>query len=198
MPPAPSHGSCLHKQPSDRYLRVQPPIPTGAPACSGARAAASTPDEIGLQLIRVAKHLRSLRDAHGHGPASLDATAYPLMFSLCGDPIRITTLAERTHTEVSTTSRKVAALERDGVVTRIADPDDGRAQLVTLTGAGHEILATLRAQRQAWFEDLLADWDPAQIDTFLTLLTRLGDALETRGARAGADRHTDHSPETTR
>lgn len=163
-----------------------------------AETAPSTPDAIGFQLIRVAKQLRNLRPHMADAPGSLDATAYPLMFSLCGDPIRITTLAERAHTEVSTTSRKVAALERDGIVARIPDPDDGRAQLVTLSAEGHRVLEDLRAHRQRLFEDLLADWEPAQIDSLLTLLTRLGDALETRGTRPGAERHTDSSLEITR
>lgn len=151
-----------------------------------------------MQLIRVAKQMRTVRAAAPQVHPAVDSGAYPLLFNLAGEPVRISTLAERVHTEMSTVSRAVAGLERAGLLHRIPDPADGRAHLVTLTPEGHTVLDRLRAQRQAWFTELLHDWSDADVDHLLALLRRLGDTIETyaesaaraNGIRAGNATHT--------
>lgn len=142
---------------------------------------------MGVQLIRVAKQLRTTRAAAPQVHPAVDAGAYPLLFNLAGDPLRISTLAERVHTEMSTVSRAVAGLERAHLLHRIPDPADGRAHLVTLTPEGHTVLGLLHQQRQAWFTELLHDWSEDEVDQLLSLLRRLGDTIETYAANpAGA------------
>lgn len=138
-----------------------------------------------MQLIRVAKQMRAVRASSPQVHPAVDAGAYPLLFNLAGDPLRISALAERVHTEMSTVSRAVAGLERAGLLDRIPDPADGRAHLVTLTRAGHTVLQRLREQRQAWFTELLHDWSDADIDHLLALLRRLGDSIETYAESEG-------------
>ncbi|GAA1751395.1 hypothetical protein GCM10009810_09650 [Nostocoides vanveenii] len=157
------------------YLHVQ------ATTCPEAPTAA---DALGMQLIRVAKQMRAVRATAPQVHPAVDAGSYPLLFNLAGDPLRISALAERVHTEMSTVSRAVAGLERAGLLDRIPDPADGRAHLVTLTPGGHAVLANLREQRQAWFTELLHDWSDADVDHLLTLLRRLGDSIETYAGNA--------------
>src|SRR5690349_7816368 len=51
-------------------------------------------------------------------------------------PLRLTDLAERTDLELALVSREVRNLEGEGYVRRNADPDDGRASIVTLAAKG--------------------------------------------------------------
>ena len=58
-------------------------------------------------------------------------------------PLRAGALADCLQSDPSTVSRQVAALVKDGLLERRADPDDGRASLLVLTDA-----ATRRAGRR--------------------------------------------------
>jgi DNA-binding MarR family transcriptional regulator len=49
---------------------------------------------------------------------------------------RLTDLAESAQVTKQTASLLVAALERDGIVERVPDPDDGRARLIRFTDRG--------------------------------------------------------------
>ncbi|MFC9359506.1 MarR family winged helix-turn-helix transcriptional regulator [Rhodococcus sp. NPDC057014] len=52
------------------------------------------------------------------------------------DGSRLTDLAEQVQVTKQTASLLVAALEREGLVERIPDPEDGRAQLIRFTRKG--------------------------------------------------------------
>ena len=51
---------------------------------------------------------------------------------------RLTELADRAQVTKQTASLLVAALEREGLVERVPDPDDGRARLIRLSARGRE------------------------------------------------------------
>ena len=51
---------------------------------------------------------------------------------------RLTELADRAGVTKQTASLLVAALEREGLVERVPDPDDGRARLIRLSSRGHQ------------------------------------------------------------
>ncbi|MDG6101846.1 MarR family transcriptional regulator [Dactylosporangium aurantiacum] len=53
---------------------------------------------------------------------------------------RLAELAEAAQVSKQTVGSIVDQLERAGYVERVADPDDARARLVTLTAKGHEIV----------------------------------------------------------
>jgi DNA-binding MarR family transcriptional regulator len=71
---------------------------------------------------------------------------------------RLTELAERAQVTKQTASLLVAALEREGLVERVPDPDDGRARLIRLSDRGRE--ASQRAMQvvmgveREWVEHL--------------------------------------------
>lgn len=89
-------------------------------------------------------------------------------------------LAEAEGLDPSTMSRRLASLGARGLVERTADPDDGRAQILTLTQAGREAVAQERARRVALITDALADWDDADRAELARLLGRLSDTVETQ------------------
>lgn len=54
------------------------------------------------------------------------------------DGTRLTELADRAGVTKQTASLLVAALEREGFVERVPDPEDGRARLIRLSARGRE------------------------------------------------------------
>jgi DNA-binding MarR family transcriptional regulator len=87
-------------------------------------------------------------------------------------PMRSSALAERMESDPSTVSRQVAALVRDGLVERRADPVDGRATLLVPTERAEAVLADHNAQRNRHFARMLADWDEQDLKRFAELLER--------------------------
>jgi DNA-binding MarR family transcriptional regulator len=85
-------------------------------------------------------------------------------------PQRVTTLAAAEAIAQPTMTTLVARLEREGYVTRHADPDDGRAALIELTAEGRKVLGRMSAERAALLEAPLAELDDES-------RARLGDAL---------------------
>jgi DNA-binding MarR family transcriptional regulator len=72
----------------------------------------------------------------------------------------------------------VEHLERHGYVERVADPSDGRAQLVRATAHGNDVFAIVRefvAEVEARLDERLGMEKVARLRT---LLQELGEALE--------------------
>ena len=73
--------------------------------------------------------------------ADLSASAAFALNRVCREgPIRLTTLAAREGVSQPSMTQLVQRLERVGLVTRLADPDDGRAALIGITGQGQALL----------------------------------------------------------
>jgi DNA-binding MarR family transcriptional regulator len=101
--------------------------------------------------------------------------------SFCG-PSRLTTIAERTGFDPSTMSRQVADLEKAGLLSRDADPDDRRAILLQATPAGQQLMERLSSGRRKRIERLMSDWSPEDIRDLGRLLGKLNHATEKYGA----------------
>jgi DNA-binding MarR family transcriptional regulator len=94
-----------------------------------------------------------------------------------GDPLRVTTLADRLGVDTPTVTRKVQQLERDGLVAREGDPDDRRAFRIRLTDDGRATLELLTAAKRRWLDELLDGWSPSDRATFAALLSAFADRL---------------------
>ena len=91
-------------------------------------------------------------------------------------------LAARNVLDPSTVSRSVAALVKQGLVRRTADPDDGRASVLELTDEGRSALHDTHQRFEALLADALAGWDPQDLAEFAALLQRFaGDLLTSLG-----------------
>lgn len=94
------------------------------------------------------------------------------------DGARLSDLAEARGYDISTMSRRVAHLVNAGLVERLQDPDDGRAQLLHLTRAGRALVAKGRSRRVNLITETLDDWSEEDKDQLARLLSRLNQNLE--------------------
>ncbi len=140
----------------------------------------STPTALlGDDLIQVVKLLQAARHRAPREHPSVDPMAYPLLFNLKVRPLRLTELAEHVHADLSTTSRQVSTLVELGFVVRREDPDDRRAQTLSLTPAGEDLLLAIREGRDRWLQSLLDDWSEDDLGAFSGHLRRFAANLET-------------------
>ena len=140
--------------------------------------------EIGL-LLRRSRALSTRLAAALH--PDLDGAAYGLLALLQdAGPLRASDLVTRLGLDKSTVSRQVANLVDLGLVDRTADPEDGRALVLTPSTEGASRLARIREARRARWEADLADWptsDVARLAELLNRLNRLGEAREAEDNR---------------
>lgn len=138
------------------------------------RPRATPPEAVANRLHAAAIHLlRTLRrqdTALGVGPAKLSALSV-LVF---GGPRSVGALARAEQVRLPTMSRLVAALEREGLASRTADPEDGRASIVRATFKGRRVLLRGRANRTADLARRLETLTPADRET----VARAADLIE--------------------
>lgn len=92
--------------------------------------------------------------------------------------LRLNQLASACELDGSTVSRHVRNLEHRSLVSRSPDPDDGRAQLVELTGDGRELVRQIHENRRSLIAERLQTWSRADVSTLTTLMARLADEIE--------------------
>jgi len=109
-------------------------------------------------------------------------------------PARVTTLAAAVGVGQPSMTELVQRLVRQGLVTRVEDPGDGRAALATITDAGRARLDAQRRGRRDRVAELLAAL-PAEDEATLTLamhvalpiIRRLIDDAQRSPTRADCD-----------
>lgn len=143
--------------------------PTSAPTPASA---------LGDELVRVVKLMHVARQRAPRQHPLVDPMAYPLLYTISRGPSRVSELADAVHADVSTVSRQVSTLVDLGFVSREADPDDGRAQVLAVTPEGEDLLLALRENRERWLQGLLADWKDDDVRSLTTWLARLRGDLE--------------------
>lgn len=97
--------------------------------------------------------------------------------------VRVGVIAHHLQVDLSVASRQVTALEREGYVAREPDPDDRRAQRISITDEGLAVLRESYRRMVDAFEDALAGWSEDEVDALAASLTRLradftGEAAE--------------------
>ena len=139
----------------------------------------STPTAVlGDDLIRVVKLLHHVRQQAPRRHPQVDPMAYPLLFNLKLCPLRVSALAEVLHSDLSMVSRQVSTLVDLGFVARGPDPDDGRAQALSLTEEGTALLVAIREDRDHWLQGLLAEWSDDDVTSFSAHLRHFASDLE--------------------
>jgi DNA-binding MarR family transcriptional regulator len=94
-------------------------------------------------------------------------------------PQLISELADGVGVDVSTMSRLLRQLERDGLVERGRHGTDLRCVYITITAAGERAHGRVSEARTAMLTEVLEDWSQRDRDTFVRLLGRFaGDLSE--------------------
>lgn len=89
--------------------------------------------------------------------ADLSASAAFTLNQVCREgPIRLTTLAAKEGVSQPSMTQLVQRLERAGLVSRLADPDDGRACLIAITDQGQALLNERKRMRRERLATLIA------------------------------------------
>lgn len=111
--------------------------------------------------------------------------ALPVFFALArGGAMTQGALARFAAIEQPTMAATLARLERDGLIARKPDPDDGRRATVALTPAGRRLWPRIEAAALSVNARALSDLSPDERRTLLALLARVAAAL---GHRVEAD-----------
>ncbi|MGJ5893273.1 MarR family transcriptional regulator [Streptomyces sp. V2] len=106
----------------------------------------------------------------------LDRAAVALLRQVAdSDPLRPGELAQRLGVEASHVTRTVQQLQKSGYVTRVPDPQDGRAQRIQLTEAGEGAVGRIRAASQRGMQLALQDWTPQELEQLAGLFHRMVD-----------------------
>jgi len=138
-------------------------------------------DDVATQLLRMLRGFKGLHteviDRLGMR-VELPASAVLTTLAERG-PSRASTLAELLRLDLSSVSRQVAALEREGWVARERDPDDQRASLLELTDAGRVLLERIRVARGEALRAVLTDWSPEDLAVLARGLERFAVDLTT-------------------
>ncbi|MEC5190582.1 DNA-binding MarR family transcriptional regulator [Arthrobacter sp. MP_M7] len=95
--------------------------------------------------------------------------------------MRLTDLASSIGVGKPSVSRQVALLERLGLVSKEADPLDGRAQMIRLTPTGEERMHEVQDARREVFRDRLGEWPTSELQNLSSSLARLNATYEHDG-----------------
>jgi DNA-binding MarR family transcriptional regulator len=112
--------------------------------------------------VALGRLVRSLRREGGGLPVSQGVFS-ALVTVVKEGPLRAGELAAREGVAPPSMTKVVAALEQQGLVERLPDPDDGRAALISTTAAGRELVDSSRAQRLHGLARRLEGLDPDQL-----------------------------------
>ena len=89
-------------------------------------------------------------------------------------PLTPSALAELERIKRPTATRVLRRLEEDGLIERVADPDDGRCSLLYVSRSGGAMLKKLRSRKNAYLARRLRDLPPED----LAALERAAEVLE--------------------
>jgi MarR family transcriptional regulator for hemolysin len=95
-----------------------------------------------------------------------------------GKPRSQAELARLAQVEQPSMAQLLARMERDGLVERLPDPEDGRSRLISLTTACRERMPKARGVMQALSAEALQGFSAEEVATLGGLLTRLADSVD--------------------
>lgn len=113
-------------------------------------------------------------------PFQLSGSRIRLLLAVWGaDTIRMNELAGKLGVKARTVTEQVDALERDGLIRRIADPNDRRATLLQLTDEARCQVHRIKAHQAQISESLLRGFTAKQRSELSELLSALLNGKET-------------------
>ena len=121
--------------------------------------------------------LRRTRSFIGESAAcvhpELGPTGYGILSRILdAGPMRAADLVEAFDADKAAISRQTAHLEALGLVSRAPDPDDGRAQIITVTPEGRRRVESARQRNQRRLRRGLGEWQEAEVRELGRLLEK--------------------------
>ncbi len=140
-----------------------------APAATPTPELTERASRLRLAITRTARRMRQEANAE-LGPASLSALATVERLG----PLTPSELAKAERIQRPTATRLLAGLTEKGLLTRAADPTDGRCSIVSATPAGSALLKRLRGRKNAYLAKRMKDLS----DDDVAALERAAEILE--------------------
>lgn len=129
---------------------------------------------ISRELTLVSRH-RLATAAQG----VLERSAYLVLSRIeATGPMTARELADALQLEISTVTRQVAAMLREGVVERITDPSGGVARRLRITETGAARLAADRERYRTALSQVVSDWPDEDCLELYRLLRALNERIE--------------------
>jgi DNA-binding MarR family transcriptional regulator len=129
-------------------------------------------------LVLLTRVRRRSREAARRIDPELNAVGYAVLMRVArDDDPRAADLVAGLGLDKGLVSRAVTQLERLGLVTRTADPDDARAQRISATPAGRRAVDEAIEAGRANLQRSLAAWSPTEIADFADRLHRYNELL---------------------
>ena len=104
-----------------------------------------------------------------------------LMLASERGPISVSSIAELAVIRLSTATKVIQRLARDGLVTIARSPSDARVSEVRITAAGRRVARVVRRTASEIFRQAFADVGASEIRSFNRLLRRLHDNMTRPG-----------------
>lgn len=149
------------------------PVPGPVAAPSRAERRPDLATNVRIAVLRLSRRLRNESTIEVTEP-QLSALAAVIHLG----PMTAGRLAEHDRVQPPSMTRTVAALERQGLVSREADPADRRCVVVTPTDQGQELVREIKRRRNAWLDKRLARLTPAERETLAQAATILRRMVE--------------------
>jgi len=134
-------------------------------------------NRIGTAMVRLNKMHAGV--AAQMAKLGVDKASFILLSNLIHlGPSRSSALAEAVFSDPSTVSRQVAALVKDGLVERRADPEDGRASVLAATEQGELLFQERKRLRNIAIARMFENWTDGEWQQFAGLFERFVDDYE--------------------
>ncbi|SJZ64140.1 MarR family winged helix-turn-helix transcriptional regulator [Consotaella salsifontis] len=130
---------------------------------------------------------RNLEALYRRRAYPMERAHYLLLLRLTDGPQSIGELAAGLSLDSSTVTRQVAAMQRQLLIKRRANPADGRSSLIEATGKGRTAAETMRKDRIQRVEELVGQWSAEDGADLARLLTKLNESLGQRLALLTAE-----------
>lgn len=131
-----------------------------------------TPARLAMVVGRLNRRLRGAGGGLSHGLLSALATVNK------DGPLRLAELAQIEQVSAPSTTRLVAELEAQGLVSRRPDPVDGRAVLISVTPAGTDTVVRVRSARGSMVQELFGQLSADEVAAIESALPALERTLE--------------------
>ena len=135
-------------------------------------SAKANPDSFGFVITETSRLLRAALERR-IAAVGLDVTpaeARALVYVAAAEGSRQNAIAERMGVEPMTVCAYLDRLEKLGLVERKPDPRDRRAKNVTTTDAADKLIAAVRAQSAALYDEIQAGLDPQTRETLYSAM----------------------------